>query len=290
MDYIIHLLILICIYLILAQSFNLIFGLGGLFNLAHVAVYAIGAYTTAILATEYNFGFYACLIFSALLAGLLALMIGEISLRLSHDYFAIGSLAFSAVVSALLINWKSLTRGVLGIPGIPRPELFNLDFNNIRNFLWLAALVALFSQAALYVIFRSSYARSLRAQAEFELAALALNRDTRLIKVFSFFIASCFAGVAGSLFAYYLNYIDPSSFSLGEMVSILTIVVVGRPGSFAGVMISTLILTAVLPEGLRFMKIDASILGPMRQMLHAVILFIVVYWNRARLFPVERVV
>lgn len=290
MDYIIHLLILICIYLILAQSFNLIFGLGGLFNLAHVAVYAIGAYTTALLSTELGFDFYSCLIFSSLLAGLLALVIGEISLRLTHDYFAIGSLAFSAVVSALLINWKSLTRGVLGIPGIPRPELYNVDFNNIRNFLYLAAALALVTQVALYIIFHSSFARSLRAQSEFELAALALNRDTRLIKIFSFFIASCFAGLAGSLFAYYLNYIDPSSFSLAEMVFILTVVVVGRPGSFVGMILASIFLVAVLPEGLRFLKIDASILGPMRQMLHAIILFIVVYLNRERLFPVQRTI
>lgn len=290
MDYIIHLLILICIYLILGQSFNLIFGVAGLFNLAHVAVYAVGAYTTALLSTEFGFGFFACIVYSSLLAGLLALVIGEIALRLEHDYFAIGSLAFSAVVSALLINWKSLTRGVLGIPGIPRPELWGVDFNNIKNFLYLAAAVALAAQIALYIVFRSSFARTLRAQGEFELAAMALNRDTRLTKIFSFFVASCFAGLAGALFAYYLNYIDPSSFALLEMVFVLTIVVVGRPGSFFGLILASVFLVAVLPEGLRFLKIDASILGPMRQLLHALILFIVVYINRARLFPVRRVV
>jgi len=288
MDYFIHLVILVCIYLVLAQSFNLIFGLGGLFNLAHVAVYAIGAYATALLSTKLELGFWPCLIASMLMSGLFAFIIGEIALRLAQDYFAIGSLAFSAVVTALLINWKDLTNGVLGIPGIPRPELGGYDFNNIENFLWLALAVSAASQVVLYVVFKSSYGRSLRAQAESEVSAQALARDVRLIKVFAFFIGSCFAGVAGCLFAYYLNYIDPSSFSLAEMVFVLTIVVVASPGSFRGVLLSSLFLAAILPEGLRFIEIDASILGPMRQMLHAIILFIVVFVNRARLFPVQR--
>ena len=294
MDYIIHLLILICIYLILAQSFNVIFGLGGLFNLAHVAVYAIGAYTTALFSTEAEGtvwgSFWFCLVASGLLGGFLALLIGEISMRLSTDYFAVGSIAFSAVVGALLINWKSLTRGVLGIPGIPRPDIFGVDFSKIDNFLYLAAAIALISWIVLYLIFRSSFARSLRAQAEFEYAAMALARNTKKIRIVSFFVASCFGGVAGSLFAYYLNYIDPTSFALSEMVFVLTIVVVARPGSFWGVLASTVFLVALLPEGLRFVAIDSSILGPMRQMLHAIILFVVVYLNRRVLFPAQRAI
>lgn len=118
-DYAVHLYILIGIYLILSQSLNLNFGLGQLFNLAHVAAYAIGAYTTALLSTELGFGLFRCLVASMLFSALLAILLGAIALKLSQDYFAIGTIAFSAIITALLINWKSLTRGVLGIPGIP---------------------------------------------------------------------------------------------------------------------------------------------------------------------------
>ena len=103
----------------------------------------------------------------------------------------------------------------------------------------------------------------------------------------SFLTASAFAGLSGSLFAYYINYIDPSSFSLTEMVFVLTIVVVGKPGSFWGCMAGAAFLV-LLPEPLRFTPMPASILGPLRQLLYAVILFLVVYVNRARLFPTER--
>ena len=135
-DYYIHLLILIGISFILAQGFNLTFGVGKLLNLAHVAVYSIGAYVTALLATELQQGFFTCVFASIAVSALFALLIGAISLKLSQDYFAIGTLAFSAVISALLINWKNLTRGVLGITGIPKPQILNIDFNSNINFLF----------------------------------------------------------------------------------------------------------------------------------------------------------
>lgn len=286
-EYLIHLVILMGIYAILAQSFNLNFGLGCQFNLAHVASYSIGAYATALLSTELEASFFVCILVSMLLSGLFSLLIGGISARLSQDYFAIGTLAFAAIVSALLINWKSLTRGVLGIPGIPRPELFGIDFNINENFLYLLAAFVVISQLVFFFLFQGPYARRLKAQAEYEPAAVALAINSRLVRNSSFFIASCFAGLAGAFFAYYINYIDPSSFSLLEMVFVLTVIVVGKPGSFLGCLFSVVFLV-LLPEVFRFVDLPASILGPMRQLLYAVVLFLVVFINRATLFPVER--
>ena len=286
-DYGAHLAILVGIYLILAQSLNLTFGLGQLFNLAHIASYAIGAYTTALLSTEAQSSFLECVIASVVLSGLFSILLGAIALRLSSDYFAIGTLAFSAVVSALLINWKSLTHGVLGSPGIPRPELAGYDLYDNRNFLALLAIFVIGIQIAFFFIIRSPFGRALRALAEYEQAALALGLNTTRIRNLAFLFSSFGAGLAGSFFAYYLNYIDPSSFSLSEMVFVMTIVIVGRPGSFLGVIFSTVFLV-LLPEPLRFIEIDSSILGPMRQLLYAVILFAIVWWKRKTIFPEQR--
>ncbi len=285
--YYIHLAILIGIYLIFAQSFNLTFGPGRAFNLAHAASYAVGAYTTALLSTEAGSGFFVCIVMSMLLSGLFAFLVGAISLRLAHEYFAVGSLAFSSLVTALLINWKSLTRGVLGIPGIPRPQLGQIDFYSNTNFLILICIVAFCVQAFLYIFFVNGFSRSLQAQAEFKEGALALGKDVRQLKNYSFFIASMMAGLAGSLFAYYINYIDPSSFALSEMVFVLTIVVVGKPGSFWGVVASTVFLV-LLPEPLRFIDMRPDLIGPLRQLIYALILFSVVYLNKESLFPQER--
>ena len=115
----------------------------------------------------------------------------------------------------------------------------------------------------------------------------ALGKNAVALRTAGFVISSLFAGLAGSLFAYYINYIDPSSFSLTEMVFVLTIVIVGRPGSFWGCIVASFFLV-LLPEPLRFLEIPSSILGPMRQLLYALILFTSVYINRGRLFPERR--
>jgi branched-chain amino acid transport system permease protein len=286
-DYGIHLAILIALYSILVQSLNLTFGLGRLFNLAHVASYALGAYATAILSTTAESPFWVCILVSMLISGLFALTLGAISLRLSTDYFAIGTLAFSSVVSALLINWKDVTHGVLGIPGIPRPELFGIDFYTNSNFLVLISVFALFTQLFFYIAQTGPFGRTLRALAEYEQAASTLGKDTRMVRNFAFFFSSAAAGLAGSFFAYYMSYIDPSSFSLSEMVFILTIVIVGQPGSFFGVLGGTVLLL-LIPEALRFVDISSAYLGPARQMLYAVILFGIVWTRRDSLFPKQR--
>ena len=286
-DYYIHLLILICIYLIFAQGLNIIFGLGGLLNLAHVACYAIGAYVTGLLSTDAAQPVWVCIPASMIFSGFFALIIGAISLRLTEDYFAIGSLAFSAVVSALLVNWKSLTRGVLGIPGIPRPEMDGIDFYQNSNFLFLSAPLAIATLIFVWFLFQSRLSRSLRALSENEYSGAAVGKNRKGVRNTAFVISAILAGLAGSLFAYYINYIDPSSFTLTEMVFVLSIVIVGKPGSFWGVNLATFFLV-LLPEPLRQLNIPPSILGPMRQMLYALILFGVVFWRRKVLFPVER--
>jgi branched-chain amino acid transport system permease protein len=286
-EYAVHLAILIGIYLILAQSLNLTVGLGQLFNLAHIASYAIGAYTAALLSTEHGYSFWSCAALGTVVSGLFALALGVISLRLSTDYFAIGTLAFSSVVSALLINWKTLTHGVLGIPGIPRPEILGIDFYDNTNFLILLFGAVALSQVFFYLIIKSSFGRSIKALAEYESAAAALGKSPSRTRAIAFCLSSSAAGLAGAFFAYYLNYIDPSSFNLGEMVFVLTIVIVGRPGSFFGVAGATVFLV-LLPEPLRFLQINSAYLGPARQLLHAIILFGVVWWKRDTLFPQQR--
>ena len=222
-----------------------------------------------------------------ILSGVFSLLIGAISLRLTQEYFAIGTIAFASVVTAVLINWRGLTRGVLGIPGIPRPELSGLDMYETSSFLLLSSITAFLVLALYYVVFRSSFARALRAQGESEIVAQSLGIHSRKVKTVSFVFSAATAGLAGSYFSYYFSFIDPSSFSFTEMVFVLTVGIVGKPGSFWGVTAATFFLV-LLPEPLRFLKIDSSIVGPMRQLLYAILLFIAVAVKRKNLFPMER--
>jgi branched-chain amino acid transport system permease protein len=286
-EYAVHLGILIAIYTLLGQSLNLTVGLGRIFNLAHIASYAIGAYGTALLSTSAGGTFWECVAFSAALCGLFAFFLGAIAARLSSDYLAVGTLAFSAIVSAILVNWRSLTNGVLGITAIPRPHFWGIDFSSNINFLILLGVIMAITQTLLFFLFSGTFGRSLRAAGESDTAALALGTNTGRTRTMAFIISAAIAGVAGSFFSFYLNYIDPSSFSLSEMMFILTIVIVGRPGSFWGVPAAAAALV-LLPESLRLLDISSTYLGPTRQLLYASILFLFVWIRRESLFPMSR--
>ncbi len=288
MAYILTLFIYCCIYLILAQSYNLVFGLARYLSLAHIASYALGAYAAALLSTEHGQGMLSSLVGGFAVSAMLAVPLGLVATRLREDYFILGTLAFSAVVSALLVNWKSLTHGMLGIPGIPRPPVLGINLSTDDfNFAALCLVACLASLAFFYVVHRSPLALTLRAQGENDLAAQSLGKDTRAARNVIFIIASAFAGLAGALFAFFIRYIDPSSFLLPEMVFLIACVVVGGPGSFWGVCFGTVFLV-LLPEPLRFLDIPSGILGPSRQLIYGIILCIALYIRRQRLFPRHR--
>lgn len=289
MEYAVHLCVLCLIYSLLVTSFNISFGMGRLLNFSHVASYGVGAYASAILSVDYAWQFWACLLMSGLVCALFSLSLGFVSLRLTRDYFAIGSLAFSFLISALFINWKELTRGVLGIPGIPRPIFFNGMFADNIDFLLGLALFTFIILIILYRVTTSRLGILLRAQGEQAFAVEAMGASLFKIRNAAFIISSFVAGIAGAFFAYYLMYIDPSSFAMHEMVFVLTIVVMGRPGSFWGGLAATCFLV-LLPEPLRFMNFDPGILGPMRQFLYAVVLFSTVLLRKEALFPIKRAV
>ncbi len=284
-----HLAILCCLYLTLAQSFNLVFGVGKIFNLSHISAYAVGAYTTALLSTRTGFEVWSCLVCSICIGAVFSVIVSAVSARLKEDYLAIGTLALHSVVIALLTNWKSFTNGVLGIPGIPRPLLFGSELQDSTSFFIFTLSLSLLALGVLICLFRSPFARALRAQAESQIAAQSLGVSLPYCRSIALLASSAIAALSGGIFAYYLNYIDPSSFGLSEMVLILAIVTLGTPGSFRGVIFASLFLV-LLPESLRFIDLPSSILGPARQLLYAIVLFFAVYLRREKIFAARRVI
>jgi branched-chain amino acid transport system permease protein len=280
--YIIHLLILICIYAILAVSLNLAVGYAGLLNLGHIAFFAVGAYTSALLVqngTPY--------MVALLLAGCFAAVFGYLLIlgtyRLKGDYLALATLGFSFVVSSILLNWTWLTRGPLGIPGIPKPNVFGFQITNNTTFLLFAAVLCAITYFIFWRITKSSYGTALQAMRDDELGMKVLGKNTFKLKWQSMAMSAFFAGVAGSLFAHYISFIDPSSFTLSEIILVFTIVIVGGLVSIRGSFIATIIII-LIPEALRFLSLPSSILGPMRQIIYAVILLAILFFRPRGLF------
>ena len=132
LPYLTHILILISIYTILIVSLNLAIGYSGLLNLGHVALFGIGAYTSTLL-NIHGVPFILAFIAAGIITALFGLLLVFATKKLKGDYFALASLGFSFVVYSLLLNLTGLTRGPLGIAGIPKPNLFGLVIRN-NNF------------------------------------------------------------------------------------------------------------------------------------------------------------
>jgi branched-chain amino acid transport system permease protein len=274
MNYVLHILVMVSIYLVLALSLNMVVGFTGLMSMAHAAFYGVGAYVSTLAMMKLGVPFVPSLSLAMVAAVLLSLTISIPSLRLRGDYFVLASLGFQVIVFAILYNWVGVTRGPYGIPGIPRPTILGLQLGSIVQFLLFSAVVAAVCVCLLYFIGRSPFGRALKAIREDEMAAAALGKDIPRFKVIAFAVSAAFAAVAGVLFAAYMRYIDPTSFVLMESVFILSIIVIGGTGNVLGPAIGT-VLMIVLPELLRFLKMPDAVAANMRQVIYGLLIILI---------------
>jgi ABC-type branched-chain amino acid transport system, permease component len=275
--YLIHLLLLIGIYTNLAISLQLSVGSTGLLNLGHIAFYAIGAYTSALLALN-GFPFWFCFLSAGILAMIFGFLLSLPTNKLKGDYLALATMGFSFVVYAILLNWTSLTRGPLGLPGIPKPKIFGINFSDNLSFLILVAIIALISYLIIKRITISPFGKVLEAIRDNELVVRVLGKNSFKMKSLALMISSFFAGISGSLYAHYITFIDPSSFTLLQLIPVLSIVIIGGLASLEGTVLATIILV-LLPEPLRFIGFPSSIVGPARQILYALILLLILIYK-----------
>src|SRR3989338_5688379 len=269
-EYAVHLTILICIYIILVTSLNLALGFTGLLNLGHIAFFGIGAYTSALL-TKAGVPFIIAFLAAGIFASIFGYLLVLVTRKLKGDYLALATLGFSFVVYSMLLNLTSLTRGPLGIPGIAKPSILSLVIKSNSAYLIFVALITLVSCIIIYRIVRSPFGRLLEATRDDELGLQVLGKNTFALKCKAMMISAFFAGIAGSVYAHYITYIDPGSFMLGEIILMLTIVIVGGIASLKGSVVATFLIV-LIPELLRFFHLPSSVLGPVRQMLYALIL------------------
>jgi branched-chain amino acid transport system permease protein len=277
-EYLIHLAILFAIYVPLAVSLNLVVGYTGLLSVTHAAFYGVGAYATTLFMVNLGFGFIPSLIIAMLISGLLATLFGFILSRFRDDYYALVSFGFNIIVYSILLNWEGLTRGPLGIPGIPRPEIFGYVFNTNLSFLILSLIFALGIYLVSAGIVRSSFGRVLKGIREDEKVLAIFGYNTELYKLVIFGVTAMMAGLAGGLFATYITFIDPSTFSLNESIFILAIIILGGMANIRGSVAGALFLI-LLPEILRFVGFPTDIAAQMRQVVYGALLVILMLYR-----------
>lgn len=278
MEYIIHLLILIGIYAILGLSLNLVVGYTGLLSVTHAAFFGVGAYTTAILLTSFGANFFLSVLLGIILTAIVGALIGLVLSKFEGDYYALGSFGFNIIAFSIFLNWQSVTRGPLGIPGISRPELFGINFSSNFSFLVLVLIFAGLVFVASRFIVNSSFGRVLKAIREDEKAIQVFGYNTHYYKLTIFVIGAFMAAIAGSLFASYITFIDPSTFTLMESIFILAIVILGGLANNKGAVLGAVFLI-LLPEFLRFVGFPSDIAAQMRQVVYGVLLIVLMLYR-----------
>jgi branched-chain amino acid transport system permease protein len=273
MEYILHILIVCGIYIILTLSLNLLVGFTGLPALGHAAFSCVGAYVSALLALNFGVSPWIGLLCGAIGAALVSLIIAIPSLRLRGDYLALATFGFAIIVYSVAKNWVDITRGPLGLPGIPGFSFFGLELSESWSYLMLVATVTFLTTAVMRRIVGSPFGLILRGIREDEIATLAMGRNINRYRIQAFMVGAFFAGVAGSLYAHYITFIDPSSFTVMESIAILLMVVFGGLGSLGGSFAGAIVLV-VFPELLRFVGLPSSVAAPLRQMIYGLLLIV----------------
>jgi branched-chain amino acid transport system permease protein len=250
--YLVAIAIIALIYILLSLGLSLQYGLTGLINFGHVGFFAIGAYTSAILALN---GVPLVLSFAAaaVLSGLAAWPIGLISLRLRDDYFAIVTLGFSEIVRLVITSEKWLTNGVQGLPGIPR--LFGFLPGNAGQLATLTVILAVAVGGAWIIrrVGKSPFGRILEGIRDNEEAVKALGKDPAGFKIQVLIVGSALAGIAGAFYAHYITYIVPDQFIPLVTFYVWMAVIMGGVGRVSGAIVGTGILMLFL-EGSRFIR------------------------------------
>ncbi|MCL5264844.1 MAG: ATP-binding cassette domain-containing protein [Chloroflexi bacterium] len=262
--YLVRLAGTIGIYIMLAIGLNVVVGYAGLLDLGYVAFYAVGAYMYAFLASpQYglHLPFLLVLPIGALIAALFGMLLGYPVLRLRGDYLAIVTMGFGEIIRILLVNLAPVTGGPNGIRLIDPANIFGLNLSqavdlgalrvdSVVNYYYLTMLFAAGCLLAVSRLNDSKIGRAWQAIRDDEIAAQCMGVHKSNLKLLAFATGAFLAGVAGVIFASWQQFVSPETFTIGELITIFCMIVLGGAGRLRGVVVGAIVLV-VLPEFLR---------------------------------------
>jgi branched-chain amino acid transport system permease protein len=277
MEYVLHIIIMLNIYVLLVLSANLPVGLANLLSICQAAFYGIGAYFSAYFLMRFSLPFIAIASIVMALTGFCSMVVSFASVKLKGDYFVLATLAFQMIVFTILYNWTNVTRGPYGIPGIPTVKLLGIwTVSGIYGYFALTTVLSVI----VILLFRrlkfSPYGRVLTAIRSDELSVSALGRNPVRFKSWAFFISAAFSGLAGLLYASYISYIDPTSFTVDESIFILTALFIGGIGNVKGPVLGA-VFVVVVPDILRFVGLPDAVAANLRQIIYGLALVLIMY-------------
>ena len=286
--YILHIFSLIGIYVLLVLGLNLVVGYTGLLDLGFMAVYAIGAYTAALLSAQ-GFSFWLCLPISILVTVAFRYILGRPILRLRGDYLAIVTLGFGEITRLVLNNFDMLTNGPKGLPKVGQSimpiRLFGIPLTEEYQIFYLILFFVVLAIGAIRLIDKSKYSRAFVAIREDEIAAEVCGINTTGLKLMVFLLSAVLAAIAGTIYAHWIGFVSPESFTFWESIFLVTMIVLGGVGNITGVIMGTILIVGI-PELLR------SLLGAdfvtYRMLIFGILMVLMVLFRPQGLIPEKR--
>lgn len=289
MDYVIHILILMAIYGIFAISLNIELGYAGLYNFGHVAFFGIGAYTSALLSIA-GCPVTLSMVCAMAAAGSAGALLAIPALRLTGDYFGVATLVFAEMVRLFFLNERWLTKGPMGLPGIPRPSWIHEGVAGMPVYLLFCLMLTIGVLLVVWRLTSSPFGRALKVVREDEYVAQALGKDIFTLKIKSVAAGSVLAGLAGAFWAHYISFISPGDFSLNETILVLLCVVIGGKGTLWGPLLGAC-LVVFFGEAVRFLPIPSQfggVVAPIQGMVYGLVLVVMMLKRPDGLVPEYR--
>lgn len=267
-NYILNLLTLATIYSIAAASLNVLVGYAGIFSIAHAIFFGLGAYAGAQFALLIVPDVLLASLIGAVVSGCLSLLLALPALRVRGEYFVAAGLGLQMVGITIFSEAHSLTGGHGGLVGIPPATLFGFDVSSPGAFLAVCLVALLLSLAVIQVLMRSSFGRALMSIRDNESAAESFGKNVPLLKTLAMVVGCAIVGVAGTLFAFNLAFINVESFTLEQSILMLAMVVIGGVGTLSGPLIGAVFLL-ILPAILTFIPfIPPTEIGTVQQFIY----------------------
>jgi branched-chain amino acid transport system permease protein len=260
------------INVVLAVSFNLVLGYGGLVSIAHPIFFALGAYASGLLARDLGIPVPLAILAGGAIAMISSFALSVPALRVSGDYMVITSLGFQLALVHIITNVE-FTGAAGGLTGIP--SAFEGPMRGQLGLLAIAVL-ALACVAIVRWLMHGPYGRAVTAMRNDEQALESLGRSPMAIKVMLFAMACGMAGVIGGFYAHHFLYLTPEQFGTFASTALLTMVVVGGAATTWGPVLGAILIT-LLPEAIRFLDMPISVMAPAQGVMFSVLVLIFMY-------------
>lgn len=253
-EYILHVLVLVCIWSISVYGINIFTGYTGNLSLAHVGFFAIGAYTLGILTVKAGWNFWLALLAALVLSMVLGALVGLIALRTSGHFFAIYTMCVGYIIYLIIDKWGALTGGVRGLINIPSPSPIGpISLDSLTSQYYLILFFLILTIFVSKRIVQSLVGRTFIAIRNSEELALTIGISTKKNQLLAFVTSCFFAALSGALYASFVQFIGPEVASIFLGFEMLIYLVIGGIGTLAGPIIGTMIIVT-LSQSLQFLQ------------------------------------